>query len=109
MSALPYHIKWTQTALEMVEAIPDRRIRGQIIARVEELAKAPETLGKPLIGELAGYRAVRAIGQRYRIIYKVERQVVTILVVAVGRQKEGDKKDIYELARRLLRQRLLKR
>jgi mRNA interferase RelE/StbE len=109
MSALPYHIKWTQTALEMVEAIPDRRIRGQIIARVEELAKAPETLGKPLIGELAGYRAVRAIGQRYRIIYKVERQMITILVVAVGRRKEGDKKDIYELARRLLRQRLLKR
>jgi len=109
MSALPYQIKWTQTALEMVEAIPDRRIRGQIIARVEELAKAPETLGKPLIGELAGYRAVRAIGQRYRIIYKVERQVVTILVVAVGRRKEEDKKDIYELARRLLRQRLLKR
>lgn len=109
MSALTYQIKWTRTALEMVEAIPDRRIRGQIIARVEELAKAPEALGKPLIGELAGYRAVRAVGQRYRIIYRVERQVVTILVVAVGQRKEGDRKDIYELARRLLRQRLLKR
>ncbi len=109
MNSLSYQIKWTRTALEMMEAIPDRRVRGQIIARVEELAKAPEALGKPLIGELAGYRAVRAIGQRYRIIYRVERQVVTILVVAVGRRKEGDKKDVYELARRLLRQRLLER
>jgi mRNA interferase RelE/StbE len=109
MSALTYRIQWTQTALSMVEAIADRRIRGQIIARVEELAKAPEALGKPLIGELAGYQAVRAIGQRYRIIYRVERQVVTILVVAVGRRKEGAKGDIYELARRLLRQRLLER
>jgi mRNA interferase RelE/StbE len=109
MSSLFYQLKWTQTALEMVEAIPDRRVREQIIARVEELAKAPEALGKPLIGELAGYRAVRAIGQRYRIIYRVERRVVTILVVAAGRRKEGDKKDVYELARRLLRQRLLER
>lgn len=91
----------------MAAAIPDRRTRGQIVARVEELAKAPEALGKPLTGELTGYRAVRAAAQRYRIIYRVERRLVTILVVAVGRRTEGDRKDIYELARRLLRQRLL--
>ncbi len=97
MSAPPFTIKWTQTALEMVEAISDRRIRGQILARVDELATAPEALGKPLIGELMGYRAIRAVGQRYRIIYRVERRV------------EGDRRDVYELARRLLRQRLLGR
>lgn len=91
----------------MAAAIPDRRTRGQIVARVEELAKTPEALGKPLTGELTGYRAVRAAAQRYPIIYRVERRLVTILVVAVGRRKEGDRKDIYELARRLLRQRLL--
>ncbi len=109
MSAPPFTIKWTQTALEMVEAISDRRIRGQILARVDELATAPEALGKPLIGELMGCRAIRAVGQRYRIIYRVERRVVTVLVVAVGRRKEGDRQDVYELARRLLRQRLLDR
>jgi mRNA interferase RelE/StbE len=110
MSAGPaYAIKWTETALQMVEAIGDRRIRGQIVGRVGELAKAPEVFGKPLMGELAGYRAVRAVGQRYRIIYRVERGLITVLVVAVGRRKEGDRKDIYELARRLLRQRLLDR
>ena len=110
MSPAPaYAIKWTETALRMVEAISDRRIRGQIVARVGELAKAPETFGKPLMGELAGYRAVRAVGQRYRIIYRAERGLITVLVVAVGRRKEADRKDIYELARRLLRQRLLDR
>ncbi|SRR5712691_5220222 len=109
MTASRYLIKWTETALEMVEAIADRRIRGQIVARVEELARDPELMGKPLVGELAGYRAIRAAGQRYRILYRVERKLVTILVVAVGRRKEGDRKDIYELARRLLRQRLLDR
>lgn len=109
MSTPTYTIKWTETALEMVEAIPDRRIRGQIVARVEELAKAPEAFGKPLTGELMGYRVLRAAGQRYRIIYRVERRLVTVLVVAVGRRKEGDRKGIYELARRLLRQRLVER
>ncbi len=109
MTAPTYLVKWTETALEMVEAIADRRIRAQIVARVEELARDPELAGKPLVGELAGYRTIRAAGQRYRIIYRVERRLVTILIVAVGRRKEGDRKDIYELARRLLRQRLLNR
>lgn len=107
MSAPAYTVKWTATAIKMVGTIPDRRIRGQIVARVGELAKAPEALGKPLMGELTGYRVVRAVGQRYRIIYRVERQLVTVMVVAVGRRKEEDRQDIYELARRLLRQRLL--
>ena len=107
MSPAPYAIKWTETALKMVEAVPDRRVRGLIVAGVGELARAPEQMGKPLTGELAGYRAVRAAGQRYRILYRVERRQVTILVVAVGRRKEGDPQDVYDLARRLLRQRLL--
>ena len=110
MSAAPaYTIKWTATAVRMLEKISDRRIRGQIVARVGEMATTLETFGKPLTGELAGYRAVRAVGQRYRIIYRVERGLITVLVVAVGRRREGDRKDIYELARRLLRQRLLDR
>ena len=105
----PYTITWTATALGMVKAITDRRVRAQIFDRAGELAAAPEQLGKPLTGELAGYRTVRAVGQRYRILYQVERRQVTVLVVAVGRRKEGDKRDVYELARRLLRQRLLDR
>jgi len=58
------------------------------------------------LGELAGYRSIRAVGQRYRIIYKVEQAKVIIIVVAVGLRKEGAKKDIYALARKLLRLRL---
>ena len=51
--------------------------------------------------ELSGYRTIRAVGQRYRIIYKVENEKVTVLVVALGIRKEGDKKDVYEQAKRL--------
>jgi hypothetical protein len=40
--------------------------------------------------------------------YRVERQEVVVLIVAVGRRRSGDKSDVYELARKLLRQRLLR-
>lgn len=103
-----YAITWTETALKLAEAISDQRIRRLVSQRADQLGTSPEQQGKPLIGELAGYRSVRAVGQRYRIVYRVERREVTVLVVAVGRRRSGDKSDVYELARRLLRQRLLR-
>jgi len=103
-----FAITWTETALKLVEAISDQRIRRLITQRVDQLARSPEQQGKPLIGELAGFRSVRAVGQRYRIVYRVERRQVTVLIVAVGRRRSGDKRDIYELARKLLRQGLLR-
>lgn len=99
-------IRWTETALRMAEGIRDRRIRAVVFRRVGELARAPE-LGRALIGELADYRSLRAVGQRFRILYRVERDQVTVLVVAVGLRKEGDHADIYRLAQKLVRQGLL--
>jgi mRNA-degrading endonuclease RelE of RelBE toxin-antitoxin system len=70
MTAAPvYTIKWTETALKLVEAVPDQRIRRLISQRVDQLSHAPEQQGKSLVGELTGFRSVRAVGQRYRIIY----------------------------------------
>ncbi|PYM07243.1 MAG: plasmid stabilization protein [Candidatus Rokuibacteriota bacterium] len=62
----------------------------------------------PLTNVLAGFRSVRAVGQRYRIIYRVERKEVVVSIVAVAKRKEGDKGDVYALAKRLLRLRLLR-
>lgn len=104
-----YAIKWTETALKLAAAVPDPRIKRLITQRVEQLAETPEQQGQPLVGELAGFRSVRAVGQRYRIIYyRVARREVVVIIVAVGRRKHGDTSDIYELARKLLRQRLLR-
>jgi mRNA interferase RelE/StbE len=47
-----------------------------------------------LVGELVGFRSVRAVGQRYRIIYRVARREVVVIIVAVGRRKHGDTRDI---------------
>jgi mRNA interferase RelE/StbE len=55
------------------------------------------------VGELAGYRSLRAVGQRYRIIYKVEEAEITVYVVAAGLRKEGSKSDVYNLAKKLLK------
>lgn len=106
---LVHEIKWTETALKLVEAIPDQRIRRLISQRTDQLANSPEQQDKALIGELAGFPSVRTVGQRYRIVYRVERREIVVVIVAIGRRKSGDKGDIYELAKKLLRQGLLSR
>ena len=75
--------------------------------RIDGLAEEPEKQGKSLTGELTGYRSLRAVGQRYRVIYRIEEGKVLVLVMALGVRKEGSGKDIYVLAQKLLRLRLL--
>ncbi len=91
----------------MINKAQDRRIRAKIVETIDGLAEEPEKKGKPLIAELDGYRSVRAVGQRYRVIYRIDDEKVIVLVVAAGIRKEGDKKDIYTLAKKLIRARLL--
>lgn len=102
-----YQIEISPSALEMLKQVQDRRVRAKIIERIDGLAEEPEKQGKPLTAELAGYRSLRAVGQRYRIIYRLDGYKVIVTVVAVGIRKEGDKKDIYALAQKLSRARLL--
>ena len=104
---MTWRVLITPSALEMLKGITDRRIRGQIAQTVSGLTEDPENKGKPLMGELAGYRSLRAASQKYRVIYKIEKEKVIVVVVAVGRRKEGDRRDIYSLARKLFEQKLL--
>jgi mRNA interferase RelE/StbE len=60
-----------------------------------------------LTADLTGYRSLRAVGQRYRIIYQVQEERIIVVVVAVGLRKHGSGKDIYQLAKKLLRLGLL--
>lgn len=92
----------------MLEKIRDRRIRRKLLDRMASLAEAPEKRGKPLRDELSGLRSLRAVGQRYRILYRLEDDLVVVLVLAVGIRKEGSKRDVYELAEKLARRGKLK-
>ncbi len=91
----------------MVLEIADRRVQEKILERMTALANDPELQGKALGDDLTGYRSIRAVGQRYRIIYRVDRLIVTVVVVAAGIRKEGSREDIYRVAAKLIRLGLL--
>lgn len=103
---MTYKIIITPTALKMLKAVSDRRVRELISKRIDELAEDPEKQGKPLVGELSSYRSQRAAGQRYRIVYRVVNEKVMVYIVVVGIRKEGSSTDIYNLAKKLIRLRL---
>jgi len=104
---LRYGIEITPVALEMLRGMKDRRVARQIVQRIDRLGDDPEKQGKPLLGELSGYRSVRAAGQRYRVIYRIQDTSVIVVIVAVGIRKEGDKKDIYKLVQKMIQLNLI--
>jgi mRNA interferase RelE/StbE len=67
----------------------------------------PDKQGKALGGALRGFRSLYVYQERYRVLYRVDRGLVQVMVVAVGIRKEGDRQDIYALAQKLLRSGLL--
>lgn len=103
---MTWRIVLTPTARRMLVAVRDRRVQRLLARRIDSLAQEPDKQGKPLTGELSTLRSVRAAGQRYRILYRIEAERIVVLVVALGLRKEGDRRDVYELARKLLRLRL---
>jgi mRNA interferase RelE/StbE len=96
-----WRIGVAKEARKQLEEIGDSRIRKSISKRIDKLEYEPEKQGKPLTDELTGFRSVRAVGQRYRIIYEIEDERVLVLVVMVGIRKQGDKEDVYTQAIRL--------
>ncbi len=97
-----YRLEITETSLSLIGKIPDKRIQSVIINRIEGLKTDPEKQGKRLVKDLAGFRSIHVAG-RYRILYKIEKDTGVVWVVAVGIRKEGDQKDIYKLAKKLLK------
>lgn len=104
---MSYRIIISPAALTMVQEISDRRIREKIVVAIDRLVEEPDKQGKALTSELQGFRSIRAVGQRYRIIYKVKQETVIVYVVAIGIRRDGDRSDIYSLAKKLFRLNLL--
>lgn len=104
---MTYDVAFTLTARKMLSDISDRRVREKIRQRIDDLAEEPEKQGKPLSGELTGYRSVRAVGQRFRIIYRVEEGRLVVIVIGVGIRREGSRSDVYALAKKLVRLHLI--
>ena len=99
---IEFQIQLTPLAIEMLANIKDKRHQKALSSRIDKLKIEPEKQGKPLTGQLINYRSLRAVGQRYRIVYQVENDKVVVLVVGIGLRKEGDKGDVYNLLQKLL-------
>ncbi len=99
---MKFQVRLTEDALVMLEEIQDRRVRVKVFDCIRKLGEDPGKQGKPLVDELAGFRSVRAVGQRYRIVYKVRGDLVEVLVVGAGLRKEGSKSDIYARMAKLM-------
>ena len=104
---MAYRIKITPSALEALEAISDRRTRAAIVRRIDALKEEPDRQGNYLRGALAGFLSIRAAGQRYRVVYRVDEQPQQVWVYLVGIRREGSRRDVYDLAQRLVRRGLM--
>jgi mRNA interferase RelE/StbE len=98
---MAYEVQFEPDALRMLGAISDRRIRALITRRASRLVEEPEKQGKPLSRSMSGFRTVRVVGQRYRIIYRVDRNRELVQVIALGLRRGSGKKDVYSMAERV--------
>ncbi len=103
---MKYKVEITDVCLSLVEKIPDKKIQSKIMDRIEALRSDPQKQGKMLVQNLTGFRSIHAAG-RYRVLYKIDKDTVIVWIVAAGIRKEGDQKDIYKIAKKLLRLGLL--
>ena len=102
---MTYQVRWTEPALELVGEIADQRIQRHLLEAAEELCSDPDKRGRPLTGNLAGYWSLH--WSRYRIIYLIDDESEMVFVVAAGMRQEHKPRDIYQLAKKLLRRGLL--
>jgi mRNA interferase RelE/StbE len=98
-----YEIIISPQAAVQIEKIKDARVRRALYERIEKLAIDPLLQGDPLGDELKGYRNVRAVGQRYRVIYRVDDFRIVVFVFGVGLRREGSPDDVYAEATRAIR------
>jgi mRNA interferase RelE/StbE len=101
-------IQWTETAKKRFARLPASCRQG-LLAELAKLQDDHITLHKPLTDPLQRY--YRLSHSRFRIIYSIEEEKlandnilehVKVLFIAAGRRSEGDKADIYRLAKKLL-------
>lgn len=103
-------VQWTVPAKDGLALLP-KKIRRAILAKTRALADCdPATAHKRLTGPLANYFCIKV--SRFRAIYKIIEEtqpngdvliLVRVVIVAVGIRKAGDKRDVYNLAKRLLK------
>jgi len=81
-----YRIEWKNSAIKSIKAVP-KNYREELIREIEKLSINP-LLGKKLQSSNEEFRRIRI--SNYRIIYYINYQTKSIIIV-----KFGHRKDIY--------------
>ena len=77
-----YSVRLKASAAKEIEEIEPKKVRRQIVRRIERLSAEPRPPG---CEKLAGYSDRYRIRQgHYRIVYTIEDDVLTVIVVKVG-------------------------
>ena len=83
---MAYQVKWHEKAVEDLRNVDKKTAKGLIERIKEYLPQDPISLGKPLHGEFKGLYRYRY--GRYRVLYAIDRQEKTLLMLRVGKRKE---------------------
>lgn len=79
-----YRIEWKNSAIKSIKSVP-KNYREELIREIEKLSINP-LLGKKLQGSNEEFRRIRI--SDYRIIYYINYQITSILIVKVGHRKD---------------------
>ena len=97
-----HEIEIAPTGYRSLKTLKAKRLRREIARVIDGLARAPEEQGKALLEPLEGVRSVRAVRDRFRVLYRVDRRARLVSVLLVAERAAGQDEDIYALAQKLL-------
>jgi mRNA interferase RelE/StbE len=81
-----YSVRILRSAAKEIEAISTKKERQAVVRRIEALSMDPRAMGcEKLAGGDDRYRVRQG---RYRIVYSIEDDVLTVVVVRVGHRKD---------------------
>jgi len=78
-----YRVLIKPSAVREIEAIPQKRQRQRIVARIESLADVPRPRGCEKVSGRGQYRVRQGV---YRIVYTLEDDELVVWVVKIGRR-----------------------
>ncbi len=81
-----YRVLIKQSAAKELEALPNKKARQRVVARIRALADEPRPAGcEKLSGHHDRYRVRQGI---YRVVYSISDKELLVFVVKVGHRKD---------------------
>lgn len=80
-----YKVFIKPSAVKEIEAIPQKKVRQQIVNRIQTFSQDPRPPGTK---KLSGHDRYRVRHGVYRIVYAVEDDARTVTIVKVGHRKD---------------------